>query len=88
MRFRAILAIIALSLAVGLFAFLPRTASAALISTVVTDTPTQLEVTWTWDPEESETDTPSLLNWDVELGSYLGCFDRRHAHREAARRGG
>lgn len=43
------------------------TANAALISTTNVDTLTQLDVVWTWNPEEPGTDVPLLTNWFVSL---------------------
>jgi hypothetical protein len=68
MRFQAILAIIFLCLATTLFAFPASNAFAALIPTVVTDSPTQLEVVWDWNPEDIPSlDWPTLVYWEVFL---------------------
>ena len=49
-------------------------ANAGLISTVNVDALTQLDVAWTWDPEEPGTDVPALTHWYVTL-SLLGPLD-------------
>ena len=51
-------------------------AYAGLTSTVNVDTLTQLDVVWSWNPEEADTDAPALANWFVTL-SLLGPLDNR-----------
>jgi hypothetical protein len=49
----------------SLCVLLPLAGHAGLVSTVNTDTTSNLDVGWTWDPETPGIDTPSLLNWFV-----------------------
>jgi len=42
-------------------------AQSGLVATVVTDTATDLKVTWTWDPEAADASTPTLTNWFGKL---------------------
>lgn len=44
---------------------LPLAGHAGLVSTINTDTLTDVDIDWTWDPETSGTDTPALANWYV-----------------------
>ncbi len=49
---------------------------AVLISTVHTDTPYQLDVTWTWDEVGIRRDEPVLSNWDDRIVlSFLAVVD-------------
>lgn len=54
-------------LIVSLCALLPLAGLAGLVNTVNTDTLTNLDVDWTWDPESAGSDSPSLLNWGVSV---------------------
>ena len=47
----------------SLCVLLPLVGHAGLVSTVNTDTITDLDVDWSWDPETADNDTPILLNW-------------------------
>ena len=49
----------------SLCVLLPLAGHSGLISTINTDTITDLDVEWSWDPEVMSTDTPSLGNWYV-----------------------
>ena len=40
---------------------------AALTPTVNTDTALDLDVTWSWNPEATNTNSPTLTNWAVTL---------------------
>lgn len=42
---------------------LPLVGYSGLVSTINTDTVTDLDVEWSWDPETPDNDTPALLNW-------------------------
>ena len=49
----------------SLCVLLPHAGHAGLVSTVNIDSPSTLDVGWTWNPETAGSDTPSLSNWDV-----------------------
>ena len=52
---------------IALCALLPPAGRAGLVSTVNTDTVTNVVVEWRWNPETSDTNAPSLSNWSVSL---------------------
>ena len=54
-------------LIVSVCVLLPLAGQASLVNTVNTDTLTNLDVDWTWNPEVASSDFPSLLNWGVNL---------------------
>jgi hypothetical protein len=54
-------------LIVSLCVLLPLAGQAGLVSTVNTDTLTNLDVDWTWNPEVASSDSPALLNWGVSV---------------------
>jgi len=53
----------------SLCVLLPLAGHASLISTVNTDTLTNLDVGWTWNPESLGSDSPSLFNWAVTVSA-------------------
>jgi hypothetical protein len=60
-----------MAVAGALVCLMAGSANGALLSTVHVDALTQLDVAWSWEPEESATDAPALTHWNVTL-SLLG----------------
>ena len=57
-------------LIVSLCVLLPLAGHASLINSVTTDTLTNLDVDWTWNPESLGSDSPSLINWAVTVSAF------------------
>jgi hypothetical protein len=51
----------------SLCVLLPLAGHAGLVNTVNTDTLSNLDVGWTWNPETAGSDSPSLLNWAANV---------------------
>ena len=57
-------------LIVTLCVLLPLAGHASLVNTVNLDTLTNLDVSWTWNPEALGSDSPSLLNWAATVSMF------------------
>lgn len=53
----------------SLCVLLPCAGHAGLVSTVNTDALSNLDIGWTWNPENAGNDSPSLLNWGVSVSA-------------------